>query len=279
MFPGVSLNVSWVNFILGLELNYWIMKTVYKVRHKATGLFYKPGNCNLDEYGKTYNSKHTVLTHAPRSIAIPLFVPLRSRVFKEHEVALRAIHDSRILDSIWRLHATANDFELVEYFQDEEGGNAVQEKRKYDSSNWRMFSVKLAKVEPDNLITRDGRDAKFVRELNQDESLVEVDGLQYRIGELGYARQDKVATANDIFLKKKEKDLFQVELDKILSDALIHSTELTDEFVKNSVKVLKNNLIDTIFNWISSRYFFESAEGCRLVPVEEVKEKLKQELV
>ena len=252
------------------------MRTVYKVRHKATGLFYKPGNCNLDEYGKTYNSKHTVLAHAPRGISIPLFVPLRSRVFKEHEAALRAIHDSRVLDSIWRLHTTADDFELVECT--EECG-LVQEKRKYDSSDWRVFSVKLAKAEPDNLITRDGRDAKFIRELNQDECLVEVDGLQYRIGELGYARQDLAATANDIFLKGKERDLFQIELDKILSDALIHSTELTDEFVKSSAKVLKNNLIDTIFKWMETRYFFDSLSGCRLVPAEEVKEQLKQDLI
>lgn len=253
------------------------MNTVYKVRHKATGLFYKPGNNNLDECGKVYRSKNTVLAHAPNGIAIPLFVPIKSPVFKKHEATLKAIPGAQILDGIWRHYrADADDFELVEFT---EGCGLVQEKRNYDSSTWRIFSVRLAKAEPDNLITRDGRDAKFVRELNQDESLVEVDGLQYRIGELGYARKDLVASANDIFLKGKEKDLFQIELDKILSDTLINSTNLTDKFVEDSAKVLKNNLIDTIFNWISSRYFFESAEGCRLVPAEEVKEKLKQDLI
>lgn len=39
----------------------------YKVRHKATGLYYKPGKRNLSKIGKIYPDKKTCLSYFPEN--------------------------------------------------------------------------------------------------------------------------------------------------------------------------------------------------------------------
>ena len=93
-------------------------KKVYKIRHKATGLFYAPKPARLVEESKAkiYTSKRTMLSNlrGPNGerYCDPIWLPHDSKLFKEHEEALRnCVWDK---DFNW-IYTHFEDYELVEY--------------------------------------------------------------------------------------------------------------------------------------------------------------------
>lgn len=85
--------------------------TVYRVRHKASGLYYKPGKTNLDEKGKLYPSKATVLSMNKNGYAIPLSVMKNSKTYRKHADKFDGWADCG--DYVIE-YLTAEEFELVE---------------------------------------------------------------------------------------------------------------------------------------------------------------------
>ncbi len=92
-------------------------KTVYKVRHKATGLYYVPSRgCNLSEEGKIYPTKNTLLSmlfSADRKYVycINLYVPRNGKIYKKYKDKLENCY---WLDGDF-ITVDGNDFELVAF--------------------------------------------------------------------------------------------------------------------------------------------------------------------
>lgn len=87
------------------------MTKVYKVRHKATGLYYSPGQgYNLSkDGGKVYNTKNTIITSMRGGYCTTLAV--NSKIKKEYENIIRTLPT----DNYGHIYAKADDFELVEF--------------------------------------------------------------------------------------------------------------------------------------------------------------------
>lgn len=87
------------------------MKKVYKVRHKATGLYYMPGQgSNLSkDGGKVYNTKNTIITSMRGGYTTTLTVP--SKLKKEYEHIIRTLPTN----DYGEIYAKEDDFELVEF--------------------------------------------------------------------------------------------------------------------------------------------------------------------
>lgn len=84
--------------------------TAYKVRHKASGLYYKPGQTNLDKKGKLYPSKATVLSMCGEH-TVTITVMKRSRIYSEYIDMFKG-WDERYDYVVG--YFKADDFELVE---------------------------------------------------------------------------------------------------------------------------------------------------------------------
>ena len=90
-------------------------KKVYKVRHKATGLFYRPGSdVNLAKDGKVYTTKNTILTFMRDGYAVDVNVTTNSKIYKEYANIFDKLefHPGK---AVHRLNCSYEDFELVEY--------------------------------------------------------------------------------------------------------------------------------------------------------------------
>ena len=86
------------------------MAKVYKVRHKATGLYYSPGQgINLSKEGKIYTKKNTILNTLVGGYTISLKV--NEKIKKEYKDILRTLPQDHYGD----IFAKIDDFELVEF--------------------------------------------------------------------------------------------------------------------------------------------------------------------
>ena len=86
------------------------MTKVYKVRHKATGLYYSPGQySNLSKEGKIYNKKNTVMSMLVGGYTTT--VRVNNKVKKEYEDILRTLPQ----DHYGNIYVKLEDFELVEF--------------------------------------------------------------------------------------------------------------------------------------------------------------------
>lgn len=94
---------------------------IYKVRHKASGLFYKPGNWNsLDTDGKWYKTKHTVKSYLGDGYSETIKIDMDSKLYKKNaEIFNKCVHDG-VAEINYNLgtidfHVIAEDFEIVQY--------------------------------------------------------------------------------------------------------------------------------------------------------------------
>lgn len=91
-------------------------QVVYKVRHKPTGLYYRPGSLNLSEKGKVYFTKNTIISSLisknTRAVyTTHLRVSKNSKLYNKHKEVL----DKCNWADDYSIFADANDFELVAF--------------------------------------------------------------------------------------------------------------------------------------------------------------------
>ena len=97
--------------------------TVYKVRHKASGLFYNgrgDWNCLVpDPDGKWYKTKNTYITYLESYGKQSITIDKDSRLYKNnHDVFEKCFVQGVCKLDSWnhlRFEVTADDFELVQY--------------------------------------------------------------------------------------------------------------------------------------------------------------------
>ena len=89
---------------------------VYKVRHKPTGLYYRPGPANLSEKGKVYFTKNTIISslinkNTQAVYTTHLRVSKDSKFYNKHKEVL----DKCNWADDYSIFADGNDFELVAF--------------------------------------------------------------------------------------------------------------------------------------------------------------------
>ena len=89
----------------------------YKIKHKPTGLFYKPGTTNLTETGKTYAKKPTlkfIILGGNFRISEAMAKKLKSKGYQvaTHRPSVKA-------DTGYHLDVNFNEFEIVTYKSEE----------------------------------------------------------------------------------------------------------------------------------------------------------------
>lgn len=93
----------------------------YRLKHKATGLYYKPGAVNLSEKGKIYTSPINFKTWLGKE-SYPITIPRDSRIYEKYKDVLinletpedRAFYCYRV--TVINISVRAEDFE-VEYIE------------------------------------------------------------------------------------------------------------------------------------------------------------------
>lgn len=96
--------------------------TIYKVRHKPSGLFFSgkgDWNCLVPD-GKWYKTKNTYLRYLEQGFKPTLTVDMDSKLYKQNETIFRKLYREgyATIDRDWhdmRIKVTADDFELVAY--------------------------------------------------------------------------------------------------------------------------------------------------------------------
>lgn len=93
---------------------------IYKVRHKATGLFYKPGGINnLGTDGKWYRNRSTYLNTLTRGYTDRIYVYYSSKEYKANKDKFDWCLERGIAkyynDREFLFEVKLEDFELLEY--------------------------------------------------------------------------------------------------------------------------------------------------------------------
>ncbi len=95
---------------------------LYRLKHKPTGLYYKPGNINLSTKGKIYTSNNNLLSYLGH-YGTSLTIPTDSRIFKKYEVMFQSLegkgveyikttgHDGKEHVNLILVHVHVEDFE------------------------------------------------------------------------------------------------------------------------------------------------------------------------
>lgn len=86
----------------------------YKVRHKDSGLYYKPGKTNLDEKGKLYPSKNTVLAQCQSSGTVAVTIAKSSRIYKKRPDVFSGWGEDRYNKTYIVAYLPVDSFELIE---------------------------------------------------------------------------------------------------------------------------------------------------------------------
>lgn len=96
------------------------MKTkIYKIKHKASGLFYKPGRCNLSEKGKIYSRTPSIKWINPI-----ISLSKGSKIWKKYKGVLEPLqmkpvpgsyYSDYTLQQEWMEVTKLEDWEIVAY--------------------------------------------------------------------------------------------------------------------------------------------------------------------